>query len=114
MSDLGADIFAAPAPQSTATANFANFAHFNSHAGKCFFPRTLTRDVYKNQETTIVFKTEVLVNVLLRVFGHSYLLRCICNHVTLVLLITKETKCQVSTEMTSFHRRMGKDHQLFF
>ncbi|XP_026641324.1 arf-GAP domain and FG repeat-containing protein 1 isoform X9 [Microtus ochrogaster] len=30
---LGSDIFAAPAPQSTATANFANFAHFNSHAG---------------------------------------------------------------------------------
>ncbi|XP_024419596.2 arf-GAP domain and FG repeat-containing protein 1 isoform X6 [Desmodus rotundus] len=33
LSDLGTDIFAAPAPQSTATANFANFAHFNSHAG---------------------------------------------------------------------------------
>ncbi|XP_035878662.1 arf-GAP domain and FG repeat-containing protein 1 isoform X6 [Phyllostomus discolor] len=33
LSDLGSDIFAAPAPQSTATANFANFAHFNSHAG---------------------------------------------------------------------------------
>ncbi|XP_073074140.1 arf-GAP domain and FG repeat-containing protein 1 isoform X3 [Manis javanica] len=32
LSDLGSDIFAAPAPQSTATANFANFAHFNSHA----------------------------------------------------------------------------------
>ncbi|XP_035190361.1 arf-GAP domain and FG repeat-containing protein 1 isoform X7 [Oxyura jamaicensis] len=31
LSDLGSDIFAAPAPQSTATANFANFAHFNSH-----------------------------------------------------------------------------------
>ncbi|XP_057614013.1 arf-GAP domain and FG repeat-containing protein 1 isoform X9 [Chionomys nivalis] len=33
LGDLGSDIFAAPAPQSTATANFANFAHFNSHAG---------------------------------------------------------------------------------
>ncbi|XP_044288799.1 arf-GAP domain and FG repeat-containing protein 1 isoform X4 [Varanus komodoensis] len=33
LSDLGSDIFAAPAPQSSATANFANFAHFNSHAG---------------------------------------------------------------------------------
>ncbi|KAK2092931.1 ArfGAP with FG repeats 1 [Saguinus oedipus] len=33
LSDLGSDIFAAPAPQSTAAANFANFAHFNSHAG---------------------------------------------------------------------------------
>ncbi|XP_074859774.1 arf-GAP domain and FG repeat-containing protein 1 isoform X16 [Carettochelys insculpta] len=33
LSDLGSDIFAAPAPQPTATANFANFAHFNSHAG---------------------------------------------------------------------------------
>ncbi|XP_074859766.1 arf-GAP domain and FG repeat-containing protein 1 isoform X9 [Carettochelys insculpta] len=32
LSDLGSDIFAAPAPQPTATANFANFAHFNSHA----------------------------------------------------------------------------------
>nr|XP_035161834.1 arf-GAP domain and FG repeat-containing protein 1 isoform X8 [Callithrix jacchus] len=32
LSDLGSDIFAAPPPQSTATANFANFAHFNSHA----------------------------------------------------------------------------------
>ncbi|XP_057614022.1 arf-GAP domain and FG repeat-containing protein 1 isoform X10 [Chionomys nivalis] len=32
LGDLGSDIFAAPAPQSTATANFANFAHFNSHA----------------------------------------------------------------------------------
>uniref|UniRef100_A0A8C4UJW1 Arf-GAP domain and FG repeat-containing protein 1 n=1 Tax=Falco tinnunculus TaxID=100819 RepID=A0A8C4UJW1_FALTI len=31
LSDLGSDIFAAAAPQSTATANFANFAHFNSH-----------------------------------------------------------------------------------
>ncbi|XP_029081308.1 arf-GAP domain and FG repeat-containing protein 1 isoform X6 [Monodon monoceros] len=34
LSDLGSDIFAAPAPQSTATANFANFAHFNSHAAQ--------------------------------------------------------------------------------
>ncbi|XP_019359164.1 PREDICTED: arf-GAP domain and FG repeat-containing protein 1 isoform X7 [Gavialis gangeticus] len=33
LSDLGSDIFAAPAPQSTGTANFANFAHFNSHTG---------------------------------------------------------------------------------
>ncbi|XP_020826571.1 arf-GAP domain and FG repeat-containing protein 1 isoform X5 [Phascolarctos cinereus] len=33
LSDLGSDIFAAPTPQSTATANFANFAHFNSHTG---------------------------------------------------------------------------------
>ncbi|XP_044288804.1 arf-GAP domain and FG repeat-containing protein 1 isoform X7 [Varanus komodoensis] len=34
LSDLGSDIFAAPAPQSSATANFANFAHFNSHAAQ--------------------------------------------------------------------------------
>ncbi|XP_025056222.1 arf-GAP domain and FG repeat-containing protein 1 isoform X4 [Alligator sinensis] len=34
LSDLGSDIFAAPAPQSTATANFANFAHFNSHTAQ--------------------------------------------------------------------------------
>ncbi|MEE6500733.1 hypothetical protein FKM82_003905 [Ascaphus truei] len=31
LSDLGADLFAAPAPQPAATANFANFANFNSH-----------------------------------------------------------------------------------
>ncbi|KAM3932130.1 arf-GAP domain and FG repeat-containing protein 1 isoform 4-T4 [Leptodactylus fuscus] len=31
LSDLGADIFATPAPQQAATANFANFANFNSH-----------------------------------------------------------------------------------
>ncbi|XP_030136041.1 arf-GAP domain and FG repeat-containing protein 1 isoform X9 [Taeniopygia guttata] len=31
LSDLGSDIFAAAPSQSTATANFANFAHFNSH-----------------------------------------------------------------------------------
>ncbi|XP_028924784.1 arf-GAP domain and FG repeat-containing protein 1 isoform X1 [Ornithorhynchus anatinus] len=34
LSDLGSDIFAAPAPQSTATANFANFAHFNNHTAQ--------------------------------------------------------------------------------
>ncbi|KAM9126982.1 arf-GAP domain and FG repeat-containing protein 1 isoform 11-T11 [Pangshura tecta] len=34
LSDLGSDIFAAPAPQSTAPANFANFAHFNSHTAQ--------------------------------------------------------------------------------
>ncbi|XP_044148125.1 arf-GAP domain and FG repeat-containing protein 1 isoform X6 [Bufo gargarizans] len=33
LSDLGADIFATPAPQTAATANFANFANFNSHTG---------------------------------------------------------------------------------
>ncbi|XP_029471068.1 arf-GAP domain and FG repeat-containing protein 1 isoform X9 [Rhinatrema bivittatum] len=35
LSDLGTDIFAAPAPapQSSVAANFANFAHFNSHPG---------------------------------------------------------------------------------
>ncbi|XP_078245320.1 arf-GAP domain and FG repeat-containing protein 1 isoform X28 [Pogona vitticeps] len=33
LSDLGSDIFAAPAPQSSVAANFANFAHFNSHTG---------------------------------------------------------------------------------
>ncbi|XP_039206863.1 arf-GAP domain and FG repeat-containing protein 1 isoform X10 [Crotalus tigris] len=33
LSDLGSDIFAAPAPHTRATANFANFAHFNSHTG---------------------------------------------------------------------------------
>ncbi|XP_063298382.1 arf-GAP domain and FG repeat-containing protein 1 isoform X5 [Pelobates fuscus] len=32
LGDLGADIFATPAPQPAATANFANFANFNSHA----------------------------------------------------------------------------------
>uniref|UniRef100_UPI0020224277 arf-GAP domain and FG repeat-containing protein 1 n=1 Tax=Myodes glareolus TaxID=447135 RepID=UPI0020224277 len=32
--EIGSDIFAAPPPQSTATANFANFAHFNSHAAQ--------------------------------------------------------------------------------
>ncbi|XP_077147267.1 arf-GAP domain and FG repeat-containing protein 1 isoform X2 [Ranitomeya variabilis] len=31
LGDLGADIFATPAPQPAATANFANFANFNSH-----------------------------------------------------------------------------------
>ncbi|XP_016363228.1 arf-GAP domain and FG repeat-containing protein 1-like isoform X1 [Sinocyclocheilus anshuiensis] len=31
LSDLGGDIFAAPHSQSTGNANFANFAHFNSH-----------------------------------------------------------------------------------
>ncbi|XP_069474321.1 arf-GAP domain and FG repeat-containing protein 1 isoform X10 [Ambystoma mexicanum] len=36
LSDLGTDIFAAPAPapQSTVSTNFANFAHFNSHAAQ--------------------------------------------------------------------------------
>ncbi|XP_054578864.1 arf-GAP domain and FG repeat-containing protein 1 isoform X3 [Eptesicus fuscus] len=34
LSDLGSDIFAAPASQSSATANFANFAHFNSHVAQ--------------------------------------------------------------------------------
>ncbi|EPQ14594.1 Arf-GAP domain and FG repeats-containing protein 1 [Myotis brandtii] len=34
LSDLGSDIFAAPASQSSATADFANFAHFNSHAAQ--------------------------------------------------------------------------------
>ncbi|XP_069648261.1 arf-GAP domain and FG repeat-containing protein 1 isoform X2 [Haliaeetus albicilla] len=34
LSDLGSDIFAAGPPQSTATANFANFAHFNSHTAQ--------------------------------------------------------------------------------
>ncbi|KAG2462271.1 DAW1 factor, partial [Polypterus senegalus] len=33
LSDLGGDIFAAPAPQPATSANFANFAHFNSHTG---------------------------------------------------------------------------------
>ncbi len=32
--DLGGDIFAAQHSQSTGNANFANFAHFNSHSGK--------------------------------------------------------------------------------
>ncbi|XP_051965853.1 arf-GAP domain and FG repeat-containing protein 1-like isoform X8 [Xyrauchen texanus] len=31
--DLGGDIFAPPHSQSTGNANFANFAHFNSHSG---------------------------------------------------------------------------------
>ncbi|KAM9230953.1 arf-GAP domain and FG repeat-containing protein 1 isoform 2-T2 [Leptosomus discolor] len=34
LGDLGSDIFAAAPPQSTATANFANFAHFNSHTAQ--------------------------------------------------------------------------------
>ncbi|XP_030311916.1 arf-GAP domain and FG repeat-containing protein 1 isoform X6 [Calypte anna] len=34
LSDLGSDIFASAPPQSTATANFANFAHFNSHTAQ--------------------------------------------------------------------------------
>ncbi|CAM9317720.1 unnamed protein product [Bubo scandiacus] len=34
LSDLGSDIFAAAPAQSTATANFANFAHFNSHTAQ--------------------------------------------------------------------------------
>ncbi|XP_026557317.1 arf-GAP domain and FG repeat-containing protein 1 isoform X5 [Pseudonaja textilis] len=34
LSDLGSDIFAAPTPHTTATANFANFAHFNSHTAQ--------------------------------------------------------------------------------
>ncbi|XP_076831975.1 arf-GAP domain and FG repeat-containing protein 1a isoform X3 [Brachyhypopomus gauderio] len=33
LSDLGGDIFAAPPSQPTGNANFANFAHFNSHPG---------------------------------------------------------------------------------
>ncbi|XP_051963332.1 arf-GAP domain and FG repeat-containing protein 1-like isoform X5 [Xyrauchen texanus] len=33
LSDLGGDIFAPPHSQSTGNANFANFAHFNSHSG---------------------------------------------------------------------------------
>ncbi|XP_034743051.1 arf-GAP domain and FG repeat-containing protein 1b isoform X2 [Etheostoma cragini] len=33
LSDLGGDIFAAPATQSSTSANFANFAHFPSHSG---------------------------------------------------------------------------------
>ncbi|XP_006637955.1 arf-GAP domain and FG repeat-containing protein 1a isoform X7 [Lepisosteus oculatus] len=34
LSDLGGDIFAAPPSQATGTANFANFAHFNSHTAQ--------------------------------------------------------------------------------
>ncbi|KAF4104324.1 arf-GAP domain and FG repeat-containing protein 1a isoform X2 [Onychostoma macrolepis] len=34
LSDLGGDIFAAPHSQSTGNANFANFAHFNSHSAQ--------------------------------------------------------------------------------
>ncbi|XP_051719572.1 arf-GAP domain and FG repeat-containing protein 1a isoform X10 [Ctenopharyngodon idella] len=33
LSELGGDIFAGPHSQSTGNANFANFAHFNSHSG---------------------------------------------------------------------------------
>ncbi|XP_018587633.1 arf-GAP domain and FG repeat-containing protein 1a isoform X5 [Scleropages formosus] len=33
LTDLGGDIFAAPPTQTAASANFANFAHFNSHPG---------------------------------------------------------------------------------
>lgn len=34
LSDLGGDIFAAPATQSSSSTNFANFAHFPSQSGK--------------------------------------------------------------------------------
>lgn len=34
LSDLGSDIFAAPASQSAGSSSFANFANFNSHPGK--------------------------------------------------------------------------------
>ncbi|XP_051521215.1 arf-GAP domain and FG repeat-containing protein 1a isoform X3 [Myxocyprinus asiaticus] len=34
LSDLGGDIFAPPHSQSTGNANFANFAHFNSHSAQ--------------------------------------------------------------------------------
>ena len=38
LSDLGGDIFAAPAnPHAGSSANFANFAHFNSHPSKNAF-----------------------------------------------------------------------------
>ncbi|XP_065136783.1 arf-GAP domain and FG repeat-containing protein 1a isoform X3 [Paramisgurnus dabryanus] len=38
LNDLGGDIFAPPPTQSSGNANFANFAHFNSHSGTSSAP----------------------------------------------------------------------------
>lgn len=59
---LGSDIFAAPAPQSTATANFANFAHFNSHAGMSF-PDNFAQDMCKSPRN---------INCLLSLFTYEH------------------------------------------
>ncbi|XP_062832675.1 arf-GAP domain and FG repeat-containing protein 1 isoform X16 [Anolis carolinensis] len=56
LSDLGSDIFAAPAPQSTATANFANFAHFNSHTAF----RTLSSSCSFGEFTTSAFPLQAM------------------------------------------------------
>ncbi|XP_015273328.1 PREDICTED: arf-GAP domain and FG repeat-containing protein 1 isoform X2 [Gekko japonicus] len=56
LSDLGSDIFAAPAPQSTATANFANFAHFNSHTAF----RTLSSSCSFGEFTTSAFPLQAV------------------------------------------------------
>ncbi|XP_033006198.1 arf-GAP domain and FG repeat-containing protein 1 isoform X9 [Lacerta agilis] len=56
LSDLGSDIFAAPAPHSTATANFANFAHFNSHTAF----RTLSSSCSFGEFTTSAFPLQAV------------------------------------------------------
>ncbi|XP_048361711.1 arf-GAP domain and FG repeat-containing protein 1 isoform X9 [Sphaerodactylus townsendi] len=56
LGDLGSDIFAAPAPQSTATANFANFAHFNSHTAF----RTLSSSCSFGEFTTSAFPLQAV------------------------------------------------------
>lgn len=52
--EIGSDIFAAPPPQSTATANFANFAHFNSHAGMSFTD-DFAQDMYKSPRNIVYY-----------------------------------------------------------
>uniref|UniRef100_A0ABM5G371 Arf-GAP domain and FG repeat-containing protein 1 isoform X10 n=1 Tax=Pogona vitticeps TaxID=103695 RepID=A0ABM5G371_9SAUR len=56
LSDLGSDIFAAPAPQSSVTANFANFAHFNSHTAF----RTLSSSCSFGEFTTSAFPLQAM------------------------------------------------------
>lgn len=51
LSDLGGDIFAAPASQSSGNSSFANFANFNSHPGKlCLLEKDLYESTYKSTE----------------------------------------------------------------
>ncbi|XP_078245313.1 arf-GAP domain and FG repeat-containing protein 1 isoform X18 [Pogona vitticeps] len=56
LSDLGSDIFAAPAPQSSVAANFANFAHFNSHTAF----RTLSSSCSFGEFTTSAFPLQAM------------------------------------------------------
>ncbi|XP_048361718.1 arf-GAP domain and FG repeat-containing protein 1 isoform X15 [Sphaerodactylus townsendi] len=72
LGDLGSDIFAAPAPQSTATANFANFAHFNSHTGGSAanfahfdnFPKSSSADfgAFNTSQSNTTSASKTLVN----------------------------------------------------